>query len=184
MKRGFTLLDLLIVIVILAVLGMVAIPQLSSMEGDSRLKEAAGEVVAGLQYAGSLAVRYQRPFAVQADIAGNWFRVYDVRYELDAGPHHAEDPPADAYGVVLNPFDKKWFLKDFDDLPGFEGVRIKAVPGGGAQGQVRFYPDGHASDAFIASGGGQQNAFVLASGSRYRAIGVEGNTGKITVAEY
>ena len=81
---GFTLLDSLIVIAILGIIGMIVIPQFQGMIQETRLNEAAAELVSGMQYAGNLAVRYRRPFGFQADAAGRWFKVYDNRYAADA----------------------------------------------------------------------------------------------------
>ncbi|MGD8531345.1 MAG: prepilin-type N-terminal cleavage/methylation domain-containing protein, partial [Syntrophobacterales bacterium] len=61
-NRGFSLLDLLIVLMILGIMGVILAPQLYSMMTEARLNEAAREMVSGLQYAQSLAVTHQRPF--------------------------------------------------------------------------------------------------------------------------
>ena len=175
-NKGFTLLDLLLVVTILAVLGMIMIPQFHSMITEARLNEAAGELVSGLQYAGSLAVQHQRPFGLMADVDENWFKVFDHRYKDDTNPHHdcwpdpACDPRVDAYGVVLNPMDKKWYRKDFDTMKTYEGVRITSVPEGG---EIRFYPDGHSSSS--------DNTFVLSFGGNQRTITINGTTGRVSV---
>lgn len=149
------------------------------MVTETKLNEATGELVSGLQYAGNLAVKYQRPFglkALEANVNGNWFRVFDYRYKDDTIPHHdcfpdpACDPPVDAYGVVLNPFDKKWYQKDFDTMKTYEGVSITSVPAGG---QIRFYPDGHSDSS--------DNTFVLSLAGNQRTITVDGTTGRISV---
>ena len=170
MQQGFTLLDLLIVILILGVLGVIAIPQFHSMVTERKLNEATGELVSGLQYAANLAVKYQRPFGLEADVDGNWFRVFDYQYKDDPTTHHDKEPPVDAYGVVLNPMDKKWYQKDFDDMKTYEGVKITSVPAGG---QIRFYPDGHSSFS--------DNTFILSLGGNETTITVNGTTGRISV---
>ena len=171
MQLGFTLLDLLIVILILGVLAVIAIPQFHSIVTEARLNEAAGELVSGLQYAGNLAVKYQRPFAVQADVDGNWFRVFDTDPSPDSVPpaRPNNDPPVDADGVVLNPLDKKWYQKDFDDMKTYEGVKITSVPTGG---EICFYPDGHSDSS--------DNTFVLGLAGNQRTITVDGTTGRIS----
>jgi type II secretion system protein H len=163
---GFTLLDSLIVIVILGIVGMAIIPQFRGMVQETRLNEAAAEIVSGMQYAGNLAVRYRRPFGFRADAAGHWFKIYDNRYAADATAHTAADPPVTAYGVVLNPFDKSWYQRDFDDMENFRAVTF-------ASAQIVFYPDGHS----LAS----NTTVTLSLGGRQRTITVDGATGRISV---
>lgn len=54
--RGFTLLDLIIVVIILGVLAMMIVPQFGSMISEARINDAAWELVSGLEYAESLAI--------------------------------------------------------------------------------------------------------------------------------
>jgi len=168
-SRGFTLLDSLIVIAIIGIIGMIAIPQFQGMIQETRLNEATAELVSGLQYAGNLAVRYRRPFSFQANAAGHWFKIYDNRYASDANPHAADDPPVTAYGVVLNPIDKSWYLRDFDEMENYRAVTFtdnNQVP-------IVFYPDGHSSDS--------NTTVTLSLGGSQRAITVDGATGRISV---
>jgi len=168
--RGFTLVDLLIVIVILGIMGMLILPDFHSTGTIMKLDNATGELVSALEYAQNLAVRHQRPFGVKAEVAGNWFRVFDSRYKDDSNPHHDEDPPADAYGVILNPVDKSWYIMDYDTQGVYDGVHILSVPAGG---EVTFYPDGHSSSV--------DSTFTLSLGSNQKTITIDGGTGRITV---
>lgn len=157
---------------IIGVLGVLIIPQFHSMVSESKLNEATGELVSGLQYAGNLAIQYQRPFGLEANVGGNWFRVFDTApYPDDVPPARPDNkPPVDADGVVLNPVDKKWYIKDFDTMKTYEGVSITSVPDGG---EIRFYPDGHSSSS--------DNTFVLSLAGNQRTITVNGTTGRISV---
>ena len=169
-NKGFSLLDLLLVIMILGIMGMLVEPQLHSMMTEARLNEAAREMVSGLQYAQSLAVIHQRPFGLKADVDGNWFRVFDYQHRDDSNPHHEETPPVDGYGVVINPFDKNWYVVDLDTIHTYEGVNIEAAP---TDGMISFYPDGHSSS--------DDSSFVLSYGGDTKTITVDGTTGKIRV---
>lgn len=169
-SRGFTLIDLVLVILILGVLGGLVTPVFHTMVSEARLNEATGEIVSALQYAENLAVRYQRPFSVTADVGENWFKVLDTQYKADPNPHHDYEPPVDAFGVVLNPTDKGWYVRDFDILTTYQGVAITTVPAGG---EIAFYPDGHSSSS--------SSTFVLSFGGEQRTITVNGITGRITV---
>lgn len=164
--RGFTLLDTLIVIVILGIVGMIVIPQFQGMVQETRLNEAAAELVSGMQYAGNLAIRYRRPFGFQADAAGHWFKIYDNRYAADATEHAAADPPVTAYGVVLNPIDKSWYVHDFDDMENYRAVTFTSA-------QIVFYPDGHSASS--------DTVVTVSLGGRQRTITVDGATGRISV---
>ena len=170
-RRGFSLIDLLMVIMILGFIGMLMIPQFHSVTSKVKLKEATIELVSGLEYAVNLAVKYQRPFGVKATVEanGNWFRVFDNQYKADSNPHITSDPPVDAYGVVLNPIDKKWYTRDFDTIKTCEGVKIASVPPGE---EIRFYPDAHSDSS--------DNTFVLSFGGEQRTITVDGITGRIS----
>ena len=169
-NKGFSLLDLLIVLMILGIMGVILAPQLYSMMTEARLNEAAREMVCGLQYAQSLAVTHQRPFGLKADVDGNWFRVFDYQYRDDSNPHHNEPLPVDGYGAVLNPVDKNWYVVDFDASHTGEGVSIDAAP---TDGMISFYPDGHSSL--------DDSMFVLSFAGDSKTIAVDGATGKIRV---
>ena len=165
---GFTLFDLLIVALILGILGTVTTPHFKGIITETKLNEAATELVSGLQYAQNLAVEYQRTFGLKADATANWYRVFDDQYKADPNPHHGSDPPVDAYGVVLNPLSKTWYVKTYDSI--YEGVNITAVPIGG---EIRFYPDGHSAAS--------DNIFAISLGTAQRTITVNGITGRISV---
>ena len=158
--------DSLIVIAILGIIGMIMVPQFQGMVHETRLTEAAAELVTGMQYAGSLAVRYRRPFGFQADAAGHWFKIYDNRYAADDAAHTNADPPVTAYGVVLNPIDKSWYRHDFDDMENFRAVTFTSA-------QIVFYPDGHSSAS--------NTTVTVSLGGSQRTITVDGATGRISV---
>ena len=192
-KHGFTLLEILLVLLILGIVGMATMPQFSAMVSEAKLNGAATELVTALEYAKSLAVRYQKPFDVRAyrhdysTAKANQFVVRDVQYIGDTGMHLDAVPPVYTYGCVFNPLDKKPYIIDFNDIQAalvgvitpirqYEGVDIVSVPGGGTDGIVRFYPDGHCSDP-----AGPANTYVLSYAGSQKTITVEGATGRITV---
>jgi type II secretion system protein H len=74
-RRGFTLFELLIVIVIAAVLMAIATPSFDPMISSMALDGAASELVSGLQLARSEAVRQNRPIAVK--ISDRTWTVYN-----------------------------------------------------------------------------------------------------------
>jgi Tfp pilus assembly protein FimT len=169
---GFTLLDLVMVILIIGVLGVIIVPQYFSLTDQAKLDEGAAELVSALQYAGNLAVQHQRPFGVKASVADNSFSVFDTDPKPNAAPPAQPNnlPPVDAGGTVLHPLDKTWYSRSFNTLQSFQGVGITAVPAGG---EVRFYPDGHS--------GAADSLFSLSYAVRQKTITVNGTTGQITV---
>jgi len=184
-NRGFTLLDLIIVVIILGILSMVIVPQLGSMANEAKLNSAAWELVTAFQYAQSLAIEHQRTFSVKVFVKAsrNQFLVRDYQNKGDASAYPNNDPPLYTYGRVYNPFDKKPYIIDFDD-PGslgsvisrrseYENVSIDSVPGGGNDAEIAFYPDGHSSAS--------DSIYVLSLGSLAKAITVDGITGKVSV---
>ena len=168
--RGFSLIDLLIVIMILGILGTILQPQFSSMISETKLNGAAGEVVSALQYARSLAVLYERVFSVRVKPNDNSISVIDYRYKDDTESHLDTDPPVQENGILFNPFDKAKFARDFDELGEYEGVRITSPPG---DYHICFYPDGHSSDA--------DSTIPISLGDEQRTIKVDGITGRIDV---
>ncbi len=192
-ERGFSLVELLIVILIIGITAMAAMPQWGSMAAEAKLNGAVSEVVIAYEYALSLAVEYQRPFQVKAyttnygDDKANQFLVKDDRYESDASPHADALPPVYSYGRVYNPFDKKPYIIDFDDLQSalvgvvvpkreYDGVVITQVPGGGTSGEVHCYPDGHCSDP-----ASPDTTIVLSYAGSQKTITSDAITGRITV---
>ena len=168
-KAGFTLVDLLIVILILGIVGMAVSPQFHTMAAASKLNEATAELVDGLHYARNLAIQYQRPFGLYADVHLNTFTVFDLQHRWDFSPHHDCEPPVAPFGVVLNPVDKTWYVKHLSSL--HDGVSIDSVPAGG--GYITFYPDGHSNFS--------DSTFVLGLGAEQRTITVSGTTGRVSV---
>jgi type II secretory pathway pseudopilin PulG len=158
------------VIMIIGVLGVILTPQFNSLISEGKLNGAAEQLINGLEYAQNLAITHQRPFGLKAEVEGNMFRVFDNQYKADPNPHHGSDPPVDAFGVVLNPLDKKWFERDFDTMNEFNGVTIKATPAGE---EIYFYPDGHSNSV--------DSTYVLGYGKQQRSITVDGMTGQIAV---
>lgn len=168
-QHGLTLMDSILTVLILVIVAMIGLPQLNGVLQGARLDEAAAELVSGLHYTRSLAVEHQRPFGLRADVSGNWFAVYDGRYQSDPQAHLTDVPPVGANGVVFHPLSKAPYTRDLDTI--YNGVMISAVPPGG---DIRFYPDGHSSES--------ASLFVIQLGDKQRKISVDGTTGQIRVS--
>jgi prepilin-type N-terminal cleavage/methylation domain-containing protein len=169
-KKGFTLIDLLIVCMILGVLAMIAAPQFHTMNSESKLNSAASEVVSAIHFARNLSLTYQRVFYFRAKTPDNVIQVGDLKYKNDPNPHLNDDPPVLNNGLVLNPLTKLKYDLDFDTLSDLEGVNITSAPAGE---YIYFYPDGHSSEA--------DSTIVLSYSNQQRTITVDGYTGKTTL---
>ena len=185
-RGGFTLLDLLIVVIILGVIGMMILPQIGSIANQTKLNSAAWELISAFQYAQTMAIEYQRPFQVKVfrSSGRNQFLVKDHQYESDASAYPNNDPPIYSWGRIYHPVDKKPYIIDFDDVQSsvagevstreeFRGVTIDSVPGGGNDAEIVFYPDGHS--------GNSDSVVVMSLGSETKTITVDGYTGKVSV---
>ncbi len=171
-QAGFTLLDMLIVVVILGIVGLSTFPQMRGLLAERRLKAATTELVSAIQYASSLAVRYQRPFGVYLNGAGNTIEVFDQRYRAETSPHVDAAPPVTAAGVIVNPLTKAWYVTDLDDFMQPDQLRLYAF----FTNPILFYPDGHSSS---------YGAWFLLNSSAigYYLIYVNGMTGRVTVSQ-
>ncbi len=170
--RGFSLVDLMITMMILGILVLSVPLMFGNLFAEKQLIQASTELVLGLDYARSLAVSRRRPFCVRASISDNRFRVIDALYATDPVPHHGNDPPLSAFGLVLNPLNKQWYEVNFDQGEIHANVSLTAVPPGD---EVCFFPDGHTSSA--------DTAMALACAGKTITITINGMTGKISVNE-
>lgn len=76
-RNGFTMMELLIVLAIMAVVATVSIPLMGGGVSNSALKGAARELASGLRFARSEAVAKRHETFVAIDLAGRRFKVAD-----------------------------------------------------------------------------------------------------------
>lgn len=76
-NNGFTLIEIIMVVVILGIAAMIAVPMLSSA-ADMKVRAAANRLAADLDYAKGMAVTHQKGYAVVFDPANE---SYDIRVE-------------------------------------------------------------------------------------------------------
>src|SRR3972149_7751278 len=74
--RGFTIIEILIVVVILAIAAMTAIPMMSSA-GSVQVRSVSNMIAADLEYAKSLAITKGQDFTVVFDTGGDSYRIED-----------------------------------------------------------------------------------------------------------
>ena len=74
--RGFTLVELLIVIAIISIAALTAIPMMSSA-ASMQIRSAANMLVADLEYAKSLAISRAQNYSVVFDVAADSYQIED-----------------------------------------------------------------------------------------------------------
>ncbi|MGC9323716.1 MAG: GspH/FimT family pseudopilin [Desulfomonilia bacterium] len=76
--RGFTMIELVMVIVIIAVLGALAIPNMDGWFAKRQLDEAARTMFSHFQEARSEAIRENTSVQIRIDLANEWYDIQDI----------------------------------------------------------------------------------------------------------
>lgn len=123
-QRGFTLLEIMVVLVIGVLLVSLVPPLLSGMSGTTELRGAARQLAAGLRSARNAAITRQREAVLTLDLAQHRFGVSGDR-RVVALPE----------GVTLKLYTAQAELRD------------------SKTGNIRFFPDGSSTGGHIVVGG-------------------------------
>ena len=76
MGNGFTMLEILIVVVIIAIAALTVVPMMSSA-GSLQIRSAANMIAADLEYAKSMAISRGQNFSVEFDESADSYRILD-----------------------------------------------------------------------------------------------------------
>jgi prepilin-type N-terminal cleavage/methylation domain-containing protein len=137
MRRGFTLLEVTLVLALIVILGAMAWPSIEAMYGDMRLTAAADQIRARWADARTQAIEEGRPYRFAIQLADGRYRIApDTPQEWGGGgtdlPPDTDTPP-----LVVE-----------ESLP--KGVSFAESTGKDADGEgdwltiVRFLPEGNA----------------------------------------
>lgn len=91
-RGGFTLIEMLIVVVVLSLLAAIALPRIGNQVARSKVRQAATVVMGDLEQAVALAARSRRPIVVRCDCANRTLLLRDrgvadsVRLRRNLGP--------------------------------------------------------------------------------------------------
>ncbi|HEX2167160.1 MAG TPA: GspH/FimT family pseudopilin [Longimicrobiales bacterium] len=111
-RDGFTLTEVLIVLILVGIIGGFAFAQVGSMLAKTRVQRAASVVAADLKLAHSLAARQRQPIRISIDPAANAMRlrdfatpatIYSQRYFHAEGEYPVETFSADETSVLVYP---------------------------------------------------------------------------------
>lgn len=174
-QAGFTLVEILVVVVIIGIAAAVIVPQISSRD-DLKASAAARVIMSDLIYAQNRAITYQATHYVQFDVGNG-------RYTLLAAP---------GLTVLTHPVNKIDFVMQFGGT-GPNGIpeatlQSAAFTGASATEQtvLAFDELGTPMAYSIASGTSEaitSGSIVVRSGSYRLKISVEPYTGQISVAQ-
>lgn len=123
-QRGFTLLELLVVLVIAVLLVSVTPPLLSAMSGSTELRGAARQIAAGLRLARNLAITHQAEAVMSLDLAQR-------RFAISGDPREITLPES----LVLHLYTAQSELQNQ------------------TTGNIRFFPDGSSTGGAITVSG-------------------------------
>jgi general secretion pathway protein H len=126
-EHGFTLLELLIVLALMALMTAITLPMLGNGVSTTQLRSSARQLAAGLRMARSEALAQRREAFLLVDVAGKRFR-------LDSDPRVHKLPD----GITLKLFTAQNDLVD-DNV-----------------GAIRFFPDGGSNGGRITVAAGER----------------------------
>ncbi len=176
-NRGFTMAEMLIVLVVVGVVIAVAVPLINNSLDDVDVASAAKEIASALAYAQSSSVKSDFPFRVTIDESENTLVIEQKGDEQAlAEAVVAKVAKADAikieFVVVAAPSTPgKDYSIDFDTDGRFIGVDISSVSFGGDE-WVLF-------DEYGAPSNG--GSVVIEKSGKKAVITVEGDTGTVSV---
>jgi len=123
-ERGFTLAELLLVIVLLGIMASVAMTTFGRASGTLKLDEAAQEIQTAFRYARHQSIKTDVPTSQKFGLwftlpqggadNGNWFKTVKGN----------GTPTPD---VIIHPLDKKDYAVDFDNSGYFSGITLSGV---------------------------------------------------------
>jgi len=114
-ERGYTLLELVIVVSVIALIAAIAVPALNSTGSDEKLNLAAEKVASAIRFARSEAIRTGE---------GHGLTVSQVTQQITVKKYDLSTAPISTLGTLIHPIDKQRY--DFNVSTGSttQGVTI------------------------------------------------------------
>ncbi len=179
--RGFTLLELIVVLLIIGLIAGLVVPKLTGPLGDLDLKTAAQKISASLRYARSQATAEKTTVVTLFDFEAN--RLVVTTPDVPSAPGTEGPLPGDGRAADRRPDQPP---EGEQGRPG--GVKAYRLPGGVrlARGETDSgdVQSGAMRIVFFPSGGSSGGTITVANerGRRYR-IQVDFLTGQVTLAQ-
>lgn len=126
-ERGFTFMEVVIVILILAIMTVVALPAMNDFFTEETINTAADAVVTAIYFARTQAIGTDTDHGVVFDAESNSFRVMRA----------VGSPTDETYLTVEHPVTKRDYAMSFDDGPIGQGVDLYGAQFG-ENSYVRF----------------------------------------------
>jgi prepilin-type N-terminal cleavage/methylation domain-containing protein len=76
LKKAFTMVEIIVVVIILSIASLIAIPMLSSA-ASTQVRSAANVLAADIEYAKNLAISRQKDYSIVFDVANNTYEIQD-----------------------------------------------------------------------------------------------------------
>ena len=154
---GFTMVEMMVVLLILGMVAAVAVPSITSSLDEMKMDGASREVVSAIQYCQSLAIKEGIEYKVNFAKAQEKFRCFE--------------PISDV--TVLHPVDKKPYEINFTGAGNFKGVDIVSAS---------FNPGNKSAVTFTSLGEPDKlGSVVLGYRGYQKTINVTGLLGKVSV---
>jgi len=151
--RGFTLIELIVVLTILGILGAMIVPQFASTYVDALLRASGRELVAGLNLSYSLAVGRQTSCRLVLDPESGAWRIEELRTR-EGGVEEfgrVDDVPG-AWGKIDRKISVRLRSGSDEDRPSGSPFAPTPSPGSGPEARqesILFRPDGTAEASEI-----------------------------------
>lgn len=113
--RGFTFVEVVLMIVILSILTLILTPRITDALGRIRLNAAAQKLVADIRYARGLAISNHDTHGVEFNTGGNFYQLFQL------------DSSTNTKTVIGDPHKGVNLVVDYDLLPEFGGTVISSV---------------------------------------------------------
>ena len=154
---GFTMVEVMIVLIILGTISAIAMPSIRSNLDEIKLDGAARETVSAIQYCQSMAIKTGDIHQINFNVIQNRFQCENTIISL----------------MALHPVDKKPYDFDFDIMATFQGVDIVSAT---------FNPGNKSGTSFTSLGESTKTgSVVLGYGGLQKTITVSGILGNIAV---